>query len=162
MVGLTLCLGCATPDELPEGYRVPGASDISGSWSALKASSTPFEIRGDFNGDSVDDRAVILLRTDGPGWTLFAVLGSLEGPPTFVPLTESDGRMTAQSMAVAVVEPGEYQTACGKGYGQCEPSDPTVIRSDLPAINFFQPEGASSFFWWNTATRRFARTWMSD
>jgi hypothetical protein len=43
-----------------------------------------------------------------------------------------------------------------------EQRSPPTLTLQNPAINFFLYESASSYFWWDTTTSRFRRTWMSD
>lgn len=66
-------------------------------------------------------------------------------------------------MGIAKVEPGKYDTACGKGYFPCsQTGDPEVLDLKLPAINLFQYEGASSFWYWDRSYETFIEVPISD
>ena len=65
-------------------------------------------------------------------------------------------------MRVAVSPPGDYVTACAKGYWKCEPGEAEVVHLDLPGINYYQFEGTNSIFWWDAKAKLFKRTWISD
>jgi hypothetical protein len=158
-----LMLTLSAGGSLPEGYRYPADADRSGDWETFEADvPVPFRADADFNGDGRVDQAWILLRDSGRGWGLFVFLGQEDGEPVVHELDVNTGDSPAQSFGLAVVEPGEYETACGKGYGDCEPEEPEKLTLVRPAIDFFQFESANSFFWWNAKTEAFERTWMSD
>jgi hypothetical protein len=159
-LALTLALGDAS---LPSGYRYPTAADRDLDWKEYKAEwPEPFHAQADFNGDGLKDHVWLLLRTSGKGWGLFAFLQRKNGPPDRIKLDEDSGQTPAQRLGIAVVQPGRYPTACGKGYGECSRSEPASLLLTLPAIDFFTFESANSYFWWNAKSRRFERTWMSD
>jgi hypothetical protein len=120
---------------------------------------TPFHERADFDGNAVEDDAWIVLREEPAGWGLIVFPGPSGAPGTL--LFEEEGA-TAQNMMMAIVPPGEHVTACGKGYGRCAPSEPRSLTLRLPAIRLSAYESASSFFWWETESRTFKRTWISD
>jgi hypothetical protein len=63
---------------------------------------------------------------------------------------------------IGLVPPGQYKTACGKGYWECESGEPEILDLKLPAIEFAKYESASSVFWWNRRAGAFRRTWISD
>jgi len=65
-------------------------------------------------------------------------------------------------MGISIVQPGEYITACGKGYYKCKPNEPTEIESYKPSINFYLFESANSYFYWDDNTKDFKRNWNSD
>ena len=107
-------------------------------WKAFsKDVPTPFHVQADFNGDGLVDHVWLLLRSSGVGWGLFAFLGSKEGQRRAIKLEEDVGQVPAQHMGVLLVTPGEYDTACGKGYWDCEAGEPEKLKLTLPAIDFF-------------------------
>ena len=132
-------------------------------WKAFaKEVPTPFHVQADFNGDGLLDHAWLLLRSPGTGWGLFVFMGSKDGQPQLVKLDEDSGKVPAQRMGVEIAAPGEYNTACGKGYFDCEAGEPDKLKLRLPAIDFFSYESANSFFWWDGTRRAFRQTWISD
>jgi hypothetical protein len=148
----------------PEEYRFPTEADYSGDWMEFRSTKpTPFHVTQDFNGDSLLDEAWILLARKGAGWALFVFLTPSTGKsPAVITLEMDSGKIPAQSMGIAPVSPGRYQTACGKGYWECKSGEAPVLNIRLAAIDFFAYESANSYFWWDTRTSRFIRTWMSD
>lgn len=158
-----LMLALSTSGSLPEGYRYPTDADRSGDWETFEAEvPVPFRADADFNGDGLADQAWILLRDSGKGWGLFVFLGQHDGEPVVHKLEVDSGDSPAQRFGLDAVEPGQYDTACGKGYWDCEPDEPEKLTLVLPGLDFFAFESANSFFWWNVKSNTFERTWMSD
>lgn len=163
---LACCLAvavAATPADPPSGWRYPTERDYRDDWAEFrKELPVPFHARADFNGDGLEDEAWILLATRGQAWGLFVFVAQKSGRPMVLQLDEDRGQGRAQWMGIAAIPPGEYRTACGKGYFDCEPGEPEVLRLTRPALDYFRFESANSFFWWDPKTRSFKRTWMSD
>ena len=146
----------------PKGYRFPTESDYSLDWKESRATiPTPFHVRADFNGDTITDDAWILLASQGRGWGVFVFLGSSRNPARVIRLDVDDGKNAVQRFGLALAEPGQHRTMCGKGYG-CQPGEPKVLNLRLPGISFYQFESSSSIFWWNQSASRFERVWISD
>ena len=153
--------GVATAANPPPGFRYPVEADRTGDWKTYSERlPTPYRAAADFNADGMTDEAWILLGATGKGWGLFLFLGQQEGPAKGIKLDGGDGQ--AQSFGVSVVEPGEYPTACGKGYWDCAEDEPAKLVLSIPALDFFYFESANSFFWWDSKAEQFKRTWMSD
>ncbi len=153
----------STAPSLPEGYRYPTDADRSGDWETFQSEiPIPFRTEADFNGDGLPDEAWILLRESAKGWGLFVFLGQRDGELVVHKLEEGRGDSPAQRFGLGVVEPGQYETACGKGYWDCKPDEPEKLTLVLPGLDFFAFESANSFFWWNAKSNAFERTWMSD
>jgi hypothetical protein len=152
-------------EEPPIGWRFPEEADYSGSWQAFRTViPEPFHVQADFNGDGLPDDAWILFSTLSKASGLFVFLAQREGPPKVIPLDKNPGPNKPQQIGIKVVQPGDYKTACGKGYFKCGPDQPEVLHLVLPAINYFVFEGANSFFWWDAQdaqSQSFKRTWMS-
>ena len=150
-----------TATSVPPGYRVPGGSDYTGGWQENRAQfPTPFHVRADFNGDDLLDDGWILLAESGQGFAFFVSLGTRDGAGRWLKL---DDGIYAQAVALRVVRPGRYATACAKGYGSgCRPNKPKALRLVRPGIELLQFESGSSYFWWNANAGTFERTWISD
>jgi hypothetical protein len=148
--------------KAPAGFRFPNDADYSGGWQAFRAEMPiPFQVTADFNGDGISDEAWLLPSTSDPSWALVVFLGSSRGPHRVIRL-ESDSTDGVQTYGIARVDPGRYETACGKGYWDCTRDEPPMLELKLPGLRFFLFEGASSIFWWDGASGRFKRTWISD
>ena len=161
-IALVALLSAQTSVSAPNGYRFPREADYSGDWKEFRATApTPFVVRADFNGDAILDEAWLLPTTPGPGWGLFASLSSSNGSHHWVRL-EQDRKTEVQGFGIALVEPGKYKTACGKGYWECKPNEPDVLDLKSAAVEFFKYESATSIFWWDRRSGNFRRTWISD
>lgn len=160
--GVFLTLSSSIAASLPEGYRYPTLADRTGAWKTAPENSVPFRAEGDFNGDGRVDRAWILLRESKEGWGVFVVLDPSDSEAGFIELAVITAETPPQSHGLRVVDPGQYDTACGKGYWECEPGEPEELNLLLPALDVYAFEGARSYFWWDPETATFVRTWMSD
>ena len=104
----------------------------------------------DFNGDGIDDEAYLVKSTKFSGEGLFVCLSDKQKGYRWLTLATIDwGEKYPNvnlSMGVDIVNPGEYKTACGKGYYECEKGEPKVLKLNRPAINYSKFESANSFF----------------
>jgi hypothetical protein len=152
---------CGSVNGPPPGWRFPVDRDYSGDWkSSISSNSEPFHIRGDFNGDAIEDEVWILLSEKGPGWGLFVFLGTKDGHKQMMSLETEPGDPPPQHFEIRVAEPGGYDTACGKGRCVCDMSEPATLRLQHPAIDFVRDADATVFFWWDDHAGRFKRTKM--
>jgi hypothetical protein len=162
LVGIVGALAGQASLRAPNGYRFPVETDYSGDWMEFRTKyPTPFVVRADFNGDGVIDEAWLLPARSSRGWGLFAVLGSSNGTRRFIRL-EQDRKSQVQRFGLSLVEPGQYKTACGKGYWECARDEPEVLELKSSAFEFFLFESASAMFWWDRRSRSFRRTSISD
>jgi len=67
-----------------------------------------------------------------------------------------------EDVGVEIVQPGAYQTACGKGYWKCGEGEPDKLSLASPAIDLFVYEKAGSFLYFDPAIRGFREVLMSD
>ena len=65
-------------------------------------------------------------------------------------------------MGIAKVKPGEYETACGKGYWECGKDEPEKLKTKRDAVEFFKDESASSVYVYNSIKRKFIPVATSD
>jgi hypothetical protein len=148
----------------PKGWRFPVESDYKGEWQENRARvPVPFHVLADFDGDRVPDDAWILIRASGKGWGLFVFLNGRRGRARAVQLENHPGADDSQDFGIALARPGDYKTACGKGYtGTCEPGVPEVLRLKRPGIDSFYWEKTNSIYYWDGRTRRFKHVLISD
>lgn len=158
---LAAILPAQAPARVPSGYRAPVESDFTANWLEHRAElPTPFHVRADFNGDSTTDDAWILLAEDGTGFGLFINLAKEAGEGAWLKL---DDGAYAQAVALHVVRPGTYATACAKGYGPgCRSDEAKLLRLSRPGIELQEFERGASYFWWNSNSGQFERTRISD
>jgi hypothetical protein len=160
-----LLAGCLASSDIPvaEGWRLPTKTEISGNWKAFAKQDHPAHLaQADFNGDGIQDVAYIAFSNDGQKWALFANMSSTSGEFEIFKLDENGKNIPPQAMGIGIAKPGKYKTACGKGYWNCEPGEPTELVLHLPGIDYFHFESANSFIWWDSRSKKFVRTWMSD
>jgi len=65
-------------------------------------------------------------------------------------------------MGIDTVKSGKYETACGKGYWECEKDEPETLVTKRDAIEFFKDESASSIYVYNPKKRTFTPIATSD
>ena len=168
MVGRALIMGLSflaaarapeSPTAPPKGWRYPTMAEISQDWRAVSPHKHAL-ISADFDGDRMQDRAMLLVKANNMGAALVVILGRMPNKALVLEPLEDIGRLDV--MGIEVVEPGQYETACGKGYFECEKGEPTVLSLKRPGINFFTSESASSYFYYDTKSRSFKRVWISD
>jgi len=156
---LIALMGVCSAQELPAGWTRP----------ALKLTRQEFRrndpnhflvATGDFNGDGIQDKALLLVnpRTQKLGF--------------FVCLTTATGcdwhRLEVMDisfldvMGIAKVKPGEYETACGKGYWECGKDEPEKLSTKRDAVEFFKEESASSVYVYNPRKHKFIPVATSD
>ncbi len=113
---------------------------------------------GDFNGDGVQDRALLLVRGSKLG--VFVCLTTAQGCD-WRRLEEMDLAFIGV-MGIAAVRPGKYKTACGKGYWECEKDEPALLVLKHDAIEFFKDESASSYYVFDRQKNTFVAIAISD
>jgi hypothetical protein len=140
----------------PTGWRFPTQADYKDDWVAFRDKlPEPFHVHGDFNGDQQTDDAWMLLRKDNRGWGLFVFLARPGGPPQVIKEEENGMDLSPQSMGIDLVKLGKYETACGKGYSDCGPGEPPVLK-----LKYFVFESASVH--WNEKKQQFGKIATSD
>jgi hypothetical protein len=150
---------------LPEGWRFPTAEELT--YASRKESPTKYsKAVADFNGDGINDEAFLLKSIKFSGEGLFVRLSYKQKGFRWIQLDVIDwGKEYPKvdlSMSVAIAKPGNYETACGKGYFDCKDGEPEVLKLRRPAIDYFRFESANSFFVWDEKMAKFKRIWMSD
>lgn len=145
---------------IPAGWRVPTQKELNQEWRKEKPHHF-WAIKADFNGDGIEDEAKLLVTQKGQGAALFAFVSQGKSFQTYL-LDELDAVGWLEVMGIDVVEKGKYETACGKGYADCEPSEPEQIILKNPGINYFKEGSANSFFYWDGKKKAFSRIWISD
>ena len=146
--------------ELPPGWRLPTSQELATEVDWEEAPDHAQSISADFDGDKKDDLAQLLLNDAKNEMALFVMLSSRKFKPLL--LDELADKRTIHVMGIGVTDPGEYKTACGKGYWKCEKNEPEFLRLKYSAIDYFKSESANSLFVWNQNLLRFDRIWMSD
>ena len=144
---------------LPRGWRRPTTKEFDAEWRH-KDPGNYLRAKGDFDGDGKEDVAELLVQRHGVSAGLF--VWRAENPVALF-LVKFDKKWLGRQ-GIALVEPGEYRTACGKGYGDwaCAHGEPEVLKLQNQAIDLFYEESADSIFYWDATRKTFVRVQMSD
>lgn len=152
-------LADSTP--LPRGWRMPTSSELGDDWRNVDPEKYS-AIRGDFNGDGATDQAMLLMSLRGRGLGLFVFLSRKDRTLKVYTLDIIKDAALLRAMGIARVLPGQYRTACGKGYWACKKGEVPDVSIKHDAIDYFKTESASSYFYWDEHARGFKRVWISD
>ena len=151
---------------LPEGWRFPTAEELSDEPGRNNSSTRHAKAVADFNGDGIEDEAFLLKSIRFSGEGLWVHLSDKRKGFRWLSLDSIDwGKAYPNvnlSMGIDTVKPGEYKTACGKGYFKCGKGEPEILILKRPAIDYFRFGSANSFFFWDDQTDNFKRIWISD
>lgn len=148
--------------EFPAGWKPATKSDYSDENLSFRKNQVPNHIEADFNGDGLADQAWVLISTSKSLYGLFVFLGQKTGGYKMLTLVEHKRETEKLFMGISLWEPGQYKTACGKGYWECKDDETQILELITPGINFFAFESANSVFYWNPRKNEFKRIWMSD
>lgn len=164
VVCLVIPVSCFSGEPLlPEGWRLPTSIDTApGQGWRNESSDLYLTIAADFNGDGLVDKSMLLVRKKVTGLALFAFVSQKDGTAKAYLLDEIKSNEYIKVMGISVAKPGQYKTACGKGYFECQEGEPEEIVLRHPAIDYFKEESANSFFYWDESNKTFKRIWMSD
>lgn len=162
LIASAACVGSTS--RLPPGWRLPTAAELSGPERAESPSRYGRAV-ADFNNDGWPDEAVLVQSTRFGGEGLLVRLSCGRSCDRWVKLDEFNfaPRPTPGplAMGVVVVPPGDHEYICDDTDGPCDGSWPRpVMHLDVPAIEYFKFESASSLFYWHEG--RFRRLWTSD
>ena len=147
---------------LPKGWRVPTKDETK--YDIPIREKDPYRylrVIGDFDGDKITDEARILVNDSKNKMGVFVFLAR-NGSYKTIQLVEYDNKDWVKAIGISIVEPGEYKTACGKGYFKCHEGEPAVLVLKRPSINVFKFESASSFFYWDDSLKSFKSIAISD
>jgi len=137
-------------------YRLPELRDLTGDWAAEPEA---WCARADFDGDGVNDVALLLVRREGEGFQLLMLLGP---PAKSRAIVLEEKPWAAQGFGLAVARPGRYKTAVGKGYWVEAHGDPDELTLKLPALDRYHFESWNAFWYWDSSAKQFRYVQMSD
>ena len=152
-----------TEEELQKHWLLPDPKDLDAQGWRASSPARFATLSADFDGDGKPDRAVLRVGTTGWKEGLFVQLSSVL-PDMWQPVNSvvHDEQSPRLVMGISLAPPGTYATACGKGYGRCEPGEPREVVLKHPGISYFQYETSSSFVFWDGERRQLRRVWISD
>ena len=156
---LVACTASAFAQELPKGWHVP-ASNLTRQDFRRKDPTHFLTVIGDFDGDGVKDRAVLLVNEKLTQMGLFVCLSTPTGCNWHRLEAMEIGFLDV--MGIVKAPPGKYETACGKGYWECEKDEPKLLVTKRAAIEFFKDESASSLYIYDPKRHAFKAIATSD
>lgn len=145
--------------QMPSGWHKPPASSTQQGFRRKDPHRFLLAV-GDFNGDGVKDEALLLVNDKRTKLGLFVCLKTAQ-ECNWQLLEEMDVAFL-DVMGVAAARPGKYQTACGKGYWECEKGEPETLVIRHAAIEFFKDESASSYYVYKPKSKTFQQIAISD
>jgi len=158
---LTIGFVCkaAPAEDFPKGWHTPPASLTHQEFRRRERSRFLVAV-GDFNGDGVPDKAFLLVNEESSELGLFVCLKTPTGCD-WRRLEEIDIGFL-DLMGIATVKSGRYETACGKGYWECDLGEPAVLILKHAAIEFFKEDSASSYYVYDRQKNDFTAVAISD
>lgn len=158
---LTISLVCkaAAPQEFPKGWHIPPANLTRQEFRRGERNHFLVAV-GDFNGDGIPDKAFLLVNDESSELGLFVCLKTSNGCD-WRRLEEMD-KGFLDFMGIATVKSGRYQTACGKGYWECDKGEPSILILKHAAIEFFKEDSASSYYVYDRQKNDFIAVAISD
>jgi len=121
----------------------------------------PNKVVADFNGDKIKDTAWVLTDKVKKKWGLFVSLSNNKEKPTIIKLDENE--ITSHIfMGISPLKPGEYKTACGKGYWDCSKDEKPLLKLKNTGVNYFKFESANSVYYWSENKLGINQIWLSD
>jgi hypothetical protein len=130
---------------LPSGWRLPNQDELF-EQTPSKGGCSFMQVDADFNGDGLIDQARILINKKGPGIGLFAFMAKPDGSYRTKQLANAAGEMGGRVLGIKVVQPGEYLTACGKGYYDNPTGRLKRYLSNTRQLTFSCWKGLAHFF----------------
>jgi hypothetical protein len=151
--------GVCLAQEMPEGWTKP-APKLTRQDFRRKDPNHFLVVTGDFNGDGVQDKALLLINQHIQKLGFFVCLTTEKGCDWH--RLEVMDTAFLDVMGIAKVKPGRYETACGKGYWECGKDEPEKLSTKRDAMEFFKDESASSVYIYSPRTHKFISVATSD
>jgi hypothetical protein len=148
-IALTSLAHAQTVPEFPAGWKPATKAVYSEKNLLFRKNQVPNHIEADFSADGIKDQAWILINASEKTFGLFVFLGTGNGRYKMMVLDKQKRETEKLFMGISLLEPGQYKTACGKGYWECKNDEPEVLKLIIPGINFFSFESADSVFYWS-------------
>jgi hypothetical protein len=162
---LSLTAQFAFAVEPPAGWRAPTAKELAAEPLRKESPTKSAEVIGDFNGDGIQDHAYLFKSTKFSGEGLAVMLSFPKGFVWKI-IDQTDwGKEYPNvdlAMGIDLAKPGDYKTACAKGYWECDQNEPEVLKLKTPGIWHFRFESAASIWYWDMKGSQFKQVWISD
>ena len=149
--------------ELPSGWRALKLSELKDTADfTFRSSEKDFlSVMADFDGDGIIDAAQFLVKKDQSEYAFFITTHD-RGKVIFHKHYKTKKLQDIARLGIDLTRPGDYDTACGKGYWDCSAKEPPKITLLNPSIHYFVFESASSLIYWDSKRKKFAEIATSD
>lgn len=151
--------------ELPNGWRFPTEKELEANSMRSESFDKYAIVESDFNSDGKTDYAYLVKSTIFSGEGLLVKLSTPNGD-TWKVLDKIDWGQeylnVDLAMGIDLAKPGDYKTACSKGYWKCKENEPEILILKTPGIWYFQFESAASIYYWDAKSGEFKQIWISD
>ena len=165
LVLLTLFIFSADAIELPNGWCFPTEKELLSQPMRNESPNKNAVVDSDFNGDGKTDHAYLLKSTVYSSEGLLVQLSTPDGYTWKVLDKIAWGKEYSNvdlAMGIDLVKPGDYKTACSKGYWECKENEPETLMLKTPGILYFRFESAASIYYWDKKSEEFKQVWISD
>ncbi len=170
LTGLLLAFvsSLAYPLDLPKGWRFPTAEELQ-DIGRDQGPDKSARARGDFNGDGIEDEAVLLKSTEFSGEALWVWLSGPSNAHTWTKLHQIDWGPSYPkvdlAMGVETVKPGIHPYGCFCDAKDCNLgtyAQRPKLRLRDPAIAYFKLESSGSMYFWSRSRKGFLCVVTSD
>jgi hypothetical protein len=165
---LFACAFAARAQETPAGYRFPTQKELADTDRA-KSVTRFAKATADFNGDGLEDEALLLKSTKYSGQGLFVRLSNGNQGFHWLQLDNIDWGAKYPSvdltMAIEVLQPGVHKYYCFDDEKECETDNSArkrTLKLTKPALSYYKFESSGSFFFWDEKSKKFRRAWSGD
>jgi hypothetical protein len=159
----------ALPRDLPNGWRLPTDQELQG----LGRDQGPNKMaraNGDYNGDGIEDEALLLKSTEFSGEALWVWLSNGSEARQWTKLHQINWGPAYPNvdlaMGIETEKPGVYPYGCfcdAKSECNFGPHDKRPkLRLRDPAISYFKIDSAGSMYFWSRSRKRFLCVHTSD
>ncbi len=150
--------------KIPEGWRTPNKYDIKDDWEVYqKEDYIPYHFTNDFDQNELKDEAWILIKNDNTSFGVWVLLKTKDSQFNYLITEVKISSLKPQFIGISKTEKGTFQTACGKGYFDCEPGDPSQVVVTTPQL-WYSPfeSGPGYLIMWNKSEMTFRTYQMTD
>ncbi len=156
----------ASARELPKAWRLPTQKELS-YFERNDSPSKYARVVADFNGDGIDDEALLLKSTGFSGEALWIYLSTGTNTAQWFKLNEIKwGPQYPEvdlAMGIDVAAPGVHEYACFEGAKDCNFNRPRPkLKLRDPSLRYFKFGSAASLYFWSNKSNKFLRVWVSD
>ena len=148
-------------EEFPEGYRLPNDKELAKEPLRKESPTQSATVTADFNGDGKSDYAYLLIGENNSKGILAVKLSNNDNYDW--KLLDDTLDWNAEQMGIDLVQPDNYETACGKGYWECSANEPSRVTLKNAGILYSPFEkGGAKLIYWDSAKNDFVQVVMND